>query len=239
MSRLRVVYDTAVNARSSSGTSRRRRSWTPSCASAGAISAAASRRCRASSRPQGGLDERIRELQSQQTELNLIDAKLAELTEQLLAPAEASDRRSRRGMSAATAGRGPHCSPVCAGTDPVAAQQRSTAACPGRARATPTASGSPKSCCSRPRSATVLGYYGAFPAAFPRCGRRSRRGPIDEVMALWSGLGYYSRARNLHRCAQTVVTEHGGRFPAHRGRAGTAAWHRRVDGGRDRRVLFW
>ena len=36
----------------------------------------------------------------------------------------------------------------------------------------------------------------------------------DEVMALWSGLGYYSRARNLHRCAQQVVTLHGGDFPA-------------------------
>jgi A/G-specific adenine glycosylase len=35
----------------------------------------------------------------------------------------------------------------------------------------------------------------------------------DEVMALWSGLGYYSRARNLHRCAQIVVAQHGGVFP--------------------------
>ena len=33
-------------------------------------------------------------------------------------------------------------------------------------------------------------------------------------MALWAGLGYYSRARNLHRCAQVVVAEHGGAFPA-------------------------
>ena len=33
------------------------------------------------------------------------------------------------------------------------------------------------------------------------------------VMELWSGLGYYSRARNLHRCAQRVVSHHGGRFP--------------------------
>jgi A/G-specific adenine glycosylase len=35
------------------------------------------------------------------------------------------------------------------------------------------------------------------------------------VLALWSGLGYYSRARNLHRCAQAVVQVHGGAFPAH------------------------
>jgi A/G-specific adenine glycosylase len=33
-------------------------------------------------------------------------------------------------------------------------------------------------------------------------------------MALWAGLGYYSRARNLHRCAQVVVAEHGGVFPS-------------------------
>jgi A/G-specific adenine glycosylase len=33
------------------------------------------------------------------------------------------------------------------------------------------------------------------------------------VLALWTGLGYYARARNLHKCAQTVVAEHGGRFP--------------------------
>ncbi|HCL87410.1 MAG TPA: A/G-specific adenine glycosylase, partial [Comamonadaceae bacterium] len=37
--------------------------------------------------------------------------------------------------------------------------------------------------------------------------------PQDDVLALWSGLGYYSRARNLHRCAQIVVAEHGGQFP--------------------------
>jgi A/G-specific adenine glycosylase len=37
--------------------------------------------------------------------------------------------------------------------------------------------------------------------------------PLDDVLAAWSGLGYYSRARNLHRCAQAVVAEHGGVFP--------------------------
>ncbi len=37
--------------------------------------------------------------------------------------------------------------------------------------------------------------------------------PAEEVMAHWSGLGYYSRARNLHRCAQRVVAEYGGQFP--------------------------
>ena len=37
--------------------------------------------------------------------------------------------------------------------------------------------------------------------------------PLDDVMALWAGLGYYSRARNLHRCAQVVSAEYGGHFP--------------------------
>src|SRR5690554_7222161 len=36
----------------------------------------------------------------------------------------------------------------------------------------------------------------------------------DEVLHLWTGLGYYSHARNLHRTAQIVVSEHGGEFPA-------------------------
>jgi A/G-specific adenine glycosylase len=38
--------------------------------------------------------------------------------------------------------------------------------------------------------------------------------PIEEVMAAWAGLGYYSRARNLHACAQAVADGHGGRFPS-------------------------
>jgi A/G-specific adenine glycosylase len=37
--------------------------------------------------------------------------------------------------------------------------------------------------------------------------------PLDEVLKLWAGLGYYARARNLHACAQVIVTEHGGHFP--------------------------
>jgi A/G-specific adenine glycosylase len=60
--------------------------------------------------------------------------------------------------------------------------------------------------------ATVLGYYDRFLQRFPDVNDLANA-PIDDVMALWSGLGYYSRARNLHRCAQVVVAEHGGRFP--------------------------
>jgi A/G-specific adenine glycosylase len=59
---------------------------------------------------------------------------------------------------------------------------------------------------------TVLSYYPRFLERFPDV-RALASASADEVMALWSGLGYYSRARNLHRCAQAVVQEHGGVFP--------------------------
>ena len=62
--------------------------------------------------------------------------------------------------------------------------------------------------------ATVLGYYERFLQHFPEV-RALAAAPQDDVLALWSGLGYYSRARNLHRCAQVVVAEHGGQFPRH------------------------
>ncbi len=60
---------------------------------------------------------------------------------------------------------------------------------------------------------TVLDYYPRFLARFPDV-QALAAAPLDDVLALWSGLGYYSRARNLHRCAQAVVAEHGGNFPA-------------------------
>jgi A/G-specific adenine glycosylase len=60
--------------------------------------------------------------------------------------------------------------------------------------------------------ATVIPYYARFLARFPDIPALAAA-PQDEVMALWSGLGYYARARNLHRCAQVLVAEHGGRFP--------------------------
>ncbi|MGE0348738.1 A/G-specific adenine glycosylase [Hydrogenophaga sp.] len=59
---------------------------------------------------------------------------------------------------------------------------------------------------------TVLSYYPRFLARFPDVTSLARA-TADEVMALWSGLGYYSRARNLHRCARVVVSDHGGAFP--------------------------
>lgn len=60
---------------------------------------------------------------------------------------------------------------------------------------------------------TVIPYYAKFLARFPDVAALARA-PIDDVMALWAGLGYYSRARNLHRCAQAVLERHGGTFPA-------------------------
>lgn len=60
--------------------------------------------------------------------------------------------------------------------------------------------------------ATVLGYYQRFLDAFPDVASLAAA-PQDAVLALWSGLGYYSRARNLHKCAQMVVEQWGGAFP--------------------------
>ncbi|WP_415914047.1 A/G-specific adenine glycosylase [Paraburkholderia sp. J12] len=59
---------------------------------------------------------------------------------------------------------------------------------------------------------TVIPYYARFLERFPTV-EALAAAPLDDVMALWAGLGYYTRARNLHRCAQVVAQEHGGRFP--------------------------
>ncbi|WP_186310772.1 A/G-specific adenine glycosylase [Paraburkholderia sp. BCC1886] len=60
---------------------------------------------------------------------------------------------------------------------------------------------------------TVIPYYAKFLARFPTVAALAIA-PVDDVMALWAGLGYYTRARNLHRCAQAVLEQHGGAFPA-------------------------
>lgn len=59
---------------------------------------------------------------------------------------------------------------------------------------------------------TVLGYFARFLERFPDVAALAA-GTEDEVFGLWSGLGYYSRARNMHRCAQEVVARFGGAFP--------------------------
>lgn len=59
---------------------------------------------------------------------------------------------------------------------------------------------------------TALAYYERFLQRFPDLASLANA-PLDEVLTLWSGLGYYSRARNLHACAQAIVRHHAGRFP--------------------------
>ena len=59
---------------------------------------------------------------------------------------------------------------------------------------------------------TVKDYFARFLAAHPTVASLANAS-LDDVLALWSGLGYYSRARNMHRCAQDVVALYGGAFP--------------------------
>src|SRR5207302_10334042 len=60
--------------------------------------------------------------------------------------------------------------------------------------------------------ATVGPYFDRFVARFPDL-RALAAAPLDDVLHLWQGLGYYARARNLHACARTVAERHGGQFP--------------------------
>ena len=60
--------------------------------------------------------------------------------------------------------------------------------------------------------ATVVPYYRRFLARFPNVGSLAKAA-LDDVLTLWAGLGYYSRARNLHAAAREVVASHRGRFP--------------------------
>ena len=60
---------------------------------------------------------------------------------------------------------------------------------------------------------TVIPYYHRWLQAFPTLSDLAAA-PQDRVLKLWEGLGYYSRARNLHRAAQTLADNHDGQFPA-------------------------
>jgi A/G-specific adenine glycosylase len=62
------------------------------------------------------------------------------------------------------------------------------------------------------RVAAVLPYYERFLHRFPTV-RVLARAPLNDVLQYWAGLGYYSRARNLHAAAKEIVARHGGRFP--------------------------
>lgn len=59
---------------------------------------------------------------------------------------------------------------------------------------------------------TVIPYYQRFMAQFPGVAELAAA-PEDDVLHLWTGLGYYARARNLHRAAQQVCSDWGGEFP--------------------------
>jgi len=58
----------------------------------------------------------------------------------------------------------------------------------------------------------VIPYFEKFMARFPDV-HGLAAAPVDEVLHIWSGLGYYARARNLHRAANVIVSEHGGELP--------------------------
>jgi A/G-specific adenine glycosylase len=60
--------------------------------------------------------------------------------------------------------------------------------------------------------ATVIPYYDTFMRRFPSVSDLANA-PVDEVLHLWTGLGYYARARNLHKAAQQVRDLHAGKFP--------------------------
>ena len=59
---------------------------------------------------------------------------------------------------------------------------------------------------------TVIDYFQRFKHRFPSV-QALACAPLDDVLALWSGLGYYRRARMLHQCAQSIMREHDGVFP--------------------------
>ena len=79
----------------------------------------------------------------------------------------------------------------------------------------------------------VAPYYARFLARFPAVTELAAA-PLEDVLKLWAGLGYYARARNLHACAKAVVEQHGGEFPGHRRGTARASRHRRLHGRRDR-----
>jgi len=62
------------------------------------------------------------------------------------------------------------------------------------------------------RVETVVPYYEKFMQRFPNV-KKLAASDIDEVLHLWTGLGYYARARNLHKAAQQIVEQHSGKFP--------------------------
>ena len=79
----------------------------------------------------------------------------------------------------------------------------------------------------------VIPYYERFLARWPTV-EALAAAPLDDVLAAWAGLGYYSRARNLHKCAQVVAEQHRRALPGDGSRAARTAGHRALHGGGDR-----
>ena len=77
------------------------------------------------------------------------------------------------------------------------------------------------------RIAAVMPFYQRFLARFPTV-QSLARAHEAEVLKLWSGLGYYSRARNLHRAAKLIVTQHNGKFPRDTRRRARTPGHRHL-----------
>ena len=60
--------------------------------------------------------------------------------------------------------------------------------------------------------ATVMDYFKRFMKHFPNLSTLAKA-PLDEVFHLWAGLGYYARAKNLHKTAQIILNDYQGKFP--------------------------
>ena len=105
---------------------------------------------------------------------------------------------------------------------------------PRRGRDGPTliACGCRKSCCSRPAVKTVGPYFEKFLARWPDVDALGRAS-LDDVLRMWAGLGYYSRARNLHACAVAVLRDMAAYFPTPK----TVCAHCRASGLTPRRRL--
>ena len=104
-------------------------------------------------------------------------------------------------------------------------------------REIPTPSGSPRSCCNKPAwppfSITTRDGCSAFQPSQDLAKAREQ-----SVLALWSGLGYYHRARRLHQAAKLIARERKGEFPTHRRSMARASRHRTLHGRCHRQHCF-
>ena len=86
--------------------------------------------------------------------------------------------------------------------------------------------------------AAVVPYFERFMTRFPDV-EALADAELDEVLHLWSGLGYYARARSLYRAAGIVMADFAGRLPDSPGSAGDVAGNRSFNGSGDRRTGLW